>query len=80
MMSRKKTAAVMIVAVLGVLAACGEREQAMGNSKRRDVQPEWKSSRSTTIAPGYTPGDKEAWEAQLRQRAQFQNDYSASLK
>jgi hypothetical protein len=80
MMSRKNTAAVMTVAALGVLAACGEREQTTAGSKRRGVQSEWESSRSTSIAPGYTPGDKEAWEAQLRRRAQYQNDYSASLK
>jgi hypothetical protein len=60
------------------LAACGEKKQAMtGAGKRSDASP-WVTGSSANpafAAPGWKGGDKAAWEAQMTQRNQAQNDY-----
>ena len=61
-----------------VLAACGEREQTIASSSGRKADsPSWQSDSTAFAAPGYKPGDKAAWEQQLRTRAQSQNDFAA---
>jgi len=72
----RRSTAVLSLMLLTALAACGEREQSTANAKRRADTPAWQSASSPFTAPGYTPGDKTAWEAQLRERAQSQNDYA----
>jgi hypothetical protein len=61
-----------------LLAACGERVQTttVGTERKLDTHS-WDASNSVFLAPGWTPGDKASWEAQMRARAQNQNDYSA---
>ncbi|MEP7058127.1 MAG: hypothetical protein ABI809_10200 [Caldimonas sp.] len=60
-----------------LLSACGERIQttATGPEKKSDT-PSWQSGNNVFVAPGWTPGDKASWEAQLRNRAQAQNDFA----
>ncbi|HEX7436848.1 MAG TPA: hypothetical protein VF308_09080 [Caldimonas sp.] len=69
-----------VVLALG-LGACGERAQttAVGGEKKADT-PSWQANGSVYLAPGWTPGDRASWEAQLRNRAQAQNDYAAGVK
>ena len=75
-MTRVATAACGLIMILGI-AACGERVQttASGPEKKADT-PGWQSGSSVYLAPGYTPGDRASWEAQLRNRAQAQNDFA----
>ena len=66
-----------VVLALG-LCACGEKVQTTqsGPEKKADT-PGWSVSNSVYLAPGWTPGDRASWEAQLRNRAQAQNDFAA---
>lgn len=61
------------------LAACGEKPQKMDTAaKKQDGQP-WTTAdvaNPAFYARGWKGGDKTAWEAQLRQRNQAQNDYA----
>ncbi len=61
------------------LAACGEKPQPMDTSaKKADAEP-WTPSdvaNPAFYAPGWKVGDKTAWEEQIRQRNQAQNDYA----
>ena len=61
------------------LAACGEKPQKMDTSARKaDAEP-WTSSDAANpafYASGWKVGDKTAWEEQIRQRNQAQNDYA----
>lgn len=60
------------------LSACGEKPQVSDASgKKTDAAP-WTVSKSAVpafAARGWKGGDKTAWEAQIRQRNQAQNDY-----
>ena len=71
-----------VVCILGcaiALSACGERVQtiAVGTGKKTDT-PGWVATDSVYLAPGWVPGDKAVWEAQLRARAQSQNDFAVA--
>ena len=61
------------------LVACGEKPQTMDASgKKADAEP-WTTSNAANPAfhaPGWKVGDKTAWEDQIRQRNQAQNDYA----
>ena len=65
------------VAVLA-LTACGEKKQTMtGAGKKSDAAP-WVANSNANpafAAAGWKGGDKAAWEEQMRQRNQAQNDY-----
>ena len=69
-------AAVAVAAL--ALAGCGEKKQTMtGAGKKSDSAP-WvvgSSANPAYTAPGWKAGDKAAWEEQMRQRNQAQNDY-----
>ncbi len=64
----------IVVAALGlVLAACGEKPQAMGGV-RQDAAP-YTGTGTAYAVPGWKQGDKASWEQQLRARTQTgQND------
>jgi hypothetical protein len=66
-----------LVAALA-LVACGDKKQTMtGAGKRSDAAP-WVAGNSANpayAAAGWKGGDKAAWEAQMTQRNQAQNDY-----
>jgi hypothetical protein len=69
------------VMLLLALAACGEKPQTLdAASGRRADQPPWAASTAAEpafAAKGWTStGDKAAWEQQIRQRGQAQNDYA----
>lgn len=55
-------------------AACTEKPQAHG-TKKVDSQP-WEGAPTAFAAPSYKGGDQAAWEAQMRSRAENQNDYA----
>ena len=78
---RRGAAAASALAVTLALAACGEKAQtvASGSGKKADV-PGWQPGNSVYLAPGRTPGDRTSWEAQLRTRAQAQNDFAVPTK
>ena len=63
------------MALAFALAACGERAQMLTDSKKSDV-PGWKGGNAAYNATGWVASDQAAWEAQLRARAQAQNDYA----
>lgn len=77
-----KAARVGFVAAVAVvtlaLAGCGEKPQTMtGAGKKSDTAP-WvvgSSANPAFAATGWKGGDKAAWEAQMRQRNQAQNEY-----
>ena len=59
-------------------SACGEKPQKLdASAKKADAEP-WATSDAANpafYAPGWKVGDKTAWEEQIRQRNQAQNDY-----
>lgn len=64
-------------ASLLALAGC-ERAQTQDASARKIDAAAWAKSDAANpgfAAAGFKPGDKTAWENQLRARAQAQNDY-----
>jgi len=74
-------AVVLAVAMTAGLAACGEKPQVMdGASRVKSDQPAWAVSNAADpafAASGWkSSGDKAAWEQQIRQRGQAQNDYA----
>ena len=65
------------VALAFALAACGERTQTMSADSKKPDAPGWKGGGNPAYnAPGWVASDQAAWEAQLRARAQAQNDYA----
>ncbi len=60
-----------------VLAGCGERVQTIpvGTAKKTDSVT-WQITDNGFVAPGWTPGNEASWEAQMKKRAQSQNDYA----
>ena len=73
-----RSTTVLLLAVLCV-AGCGERAQEIGQSpvKKADVKP-WDTAPGPYAAADWKGGDQAAWEAQMRIRAQGQNEYSRS--
>jgi hypothetical protein len=69
-------AACGVIAIVA-LSACTERAQTTASDagKKADA-PGWQPANSAYLAPGWTPGDRTSWEAQLRNRAQAQNDFA----
>ncbi|MDP1690882.1 MAG: hypothetical protein Q8L49_02790 [Burkholderiaceae bacterium] len=68
----------MALAVLALVAAgCAEKAQTATASKKVDAKA-WESASSPYAAADWKGGDQAAWEAQMRTRAQGQNEYSRS--
>ena len=63
-----------LLATLLALAACSEKPQTAATHKS-DVEP-WQGNQTAFVAKGWQAGDKPAWEQQLRNRMQNQNEYS----
>ena len=55
------------------LSACAEKEQTAA-TRKSDSKP-WAASERSHVAGGWKSGDQASWEAQLRARAQAQNEY-----
>ncbi|HEY9240325.1 MAG TPA: hypothetical protein VIP10_15880 [Burkholderiaceae bacterium] len=77
-MTRRLGAVAALAAMTLALGACGEKPQSMDVAARQiDGQP-WAGSQAANPAhraAGWKDGDKTAWEQQIRQRTQAQNDY-----
>ncbi len=69
--------ALALVAAALLLAGCGEKPQTAGTEKKTDDKP-WDARGSEFAAGGWKSGDQASWEAQLRARAQGQNEYTRS--
>ena len=82
MSMRTVTLCATLTALLA-LTACSEKPQTSGTTRKIDAAAHTGASAAYTAA-GYKAGDKTAWESQIRQRNQGQNEYSrapaASLK
>jgi len=59
-----------------LLAACGERDQSQAAAVKKSDGKPWQGAKDGFVAKGWTPGDKNSWESELRTRAQFQNEYA----
>jgi hypothetical protein len=57
-----------------ILCACSENPQVL--SPKKVTQPAYMGAHNPYVEKGWTPGDKASWEAQLKARAQGQNEYS----
>lgn len=66
-------AALLAMAVLA-LAACGEKEQTLGQNSGHDT-PAAGGTGTVFQVQGWKAGDRASWEQQLKSRAQTQNDY-----
>ena len=77
----KSAATLFAFAAALALTACGERPQTMSAAaaKKADGQA-WQITDNGYLAPGWTPGDQASWEAQLKKRAQSQNDFALTTK
>ena len=64
----------VLVAVALCASACGEKAQTATPAKKADGKP-WDLAQSNSLANGWKGGDQSAWEAQMRTRAQGQNEY-----
>ncbi|MDP3138946.1 MAG: hypothetical protein Q8N17_21745 [Burkholderiaceae bacterium] len=66
--------AVLALAALAALSACGEKPQTAGGT-RQDAAA-YSGTVGPYAAPGWKAGDKTGWEQQLKTRTQSgQNDY-----
>jgi len=63
-----------------VLAGCGEKAQTTSSVEKKSDVPGWKGGNADFNAPGWVASDQAAWEAQLKARAQAQNDYAVPAK
>jgi hypothetical protein len=74
-MSAARLGSLAMVAI--VLAGCGERVQTISPAGARKADtPVWQTKDKRFLAPGWTPGDQNSWNAELADRAQGQNDYA----
>ena len=64
---------IVVLAAL-MLAACSEKPQTT-TARKADDKP-WDGAATAYTAQGYKGTDQAAWEQQMRQRAQGQNEYS----
>ena len=65
---------ILSLSLMFLLNACSEKPQFLGSKKV--AEPSYKGAKTQVVEPGWTPGDKTSWEAQLKARAQGQNEYS----
>jgi hypothetical protein len=65
------------MAALLALAACGEIDQSKAGAAvdRGDI-PAYKGAANANVAKGWAPGDQTAWNKQIRERGQLQNEYN----
>jgi hypothetical protein len=65
------------LAVAVLLVGCGERVQTIpvGGERKADARG-FELADNGFVAPGWTPGNEASWDAQLKKRAQAQNDFA----
>ncbi|MDB5770150.1 MAG: hypothetical protein V7606_3394 [Burkholderiales bacterium] len=66
---------ILISASAALLAACGEFDQAKTADRYLPDTAPWQGAKNSFVAQGWKPGEKATWDAQLRARAQHQNEY-----
>lgn len=72
-MKKRSIAFIASVTLLGLaLSACTEKPQTIRKSDTKS----WDATATGYTQPGFTPGNADAWEAQMRKRAQAQNEYA----
>jgi major membrane immunogen (membrane-anchored lipoprotein) len=68
-----KRISVILISV-AALTACGEKAQTLGTKNDATA---FSGATNNFVAPGWTAGDKNSWEQQLRARSQYgMNDHS----
>jgi hypothetical protein len=68
-------AAIAVLSIAAGLVGCSESPQTLGEV-RSDQAPHTGSVVKSHMVPGWTAGDRKTWEAQLKVRAQAQNEYT----
>ena len=68
-------AALLIAAGVGALAGCAEREQTQTGVRSDQQVFVGTNKQPPFMAAGWKPGDRAAWEQQMKVRTQGQNDY-----
>ena len=58
-----------------ILSACGEVDQSKSAGRHLPDEQPWQGAKNAYVVQGWKPGDKNAWETQIRTRQQNQNDY-----
>lgn len=72
----KATALLAILLALGTVG-CTERDQSLYQGKVQNGEPAYKGTGVAVFtAPGWTPGDRNSWEQELKVRTQRQNEYN----
>ncbi len=61
-----------------LLSACGEKAQT-ASGRKADAAPS-EGAVAAFTAPGWKPGDATSWEAQMKKRAEGQNEYSRTAR
>lgn len=75
-----KTRYFALLTVSLLLVACGEKPQTLG-AAGKDQSPNEGVGASQYAVPGWKAGDAQAWQSQLRARAQYgQNEYSRAAQ
>jgi hypothetical protein len=68
-------ACVMVAAALA-LCACGDVDQSMSGTKvSRGDEAAYKGAHNQNMAKGWEAGNRDAWNKQIRERGQLQNEY-----
>jgi predicted small lipoprotein YifL len=66
----------IVTALVTGLAACGEKPQTAQPAAKKSDGKAWDAAQNAYVVPGWKSGDQASWEAQMRTRAQSQNEYS----
>jgi len=66
-------AALALAVAAALVVACGEKPQE--SSHKADSHP-WENANAGFMANGYKAGDAAAWDTQIKQRTQGQNEYA----
>jgi hypothetical protein len=68
------THASIVLGLALILCACTETPQT-ATTRKADDKP-WDNASAAYSATGYKPGDRAAWEEQIKNRNQGQNEYA----
>jgi hypothetical protein len=66
----------LVVVSVAILAQAGCGEKAQTATERKVDTKIWSGTDNAFAASGWKTGDQAAWEEQMRNRAQAQNDYA----
>lgn len=70
---------VLMAVLLGlVLVACGDKPQVGAAPAKKADAKAWEGASNQFVVQGWKSGDQASWEAQMRERAQSQNEYVRS--